>query len=338
MPHSVFRHRRHRVRLLSFCIAAAVTVFCTMLQQRALTKTRTIEENRLQRAVLTHMSEEHAKLRTALTDGDSTAVLCHANALCGYAALIGTCGDAQENEPLRSALCDTAQFYAALARYAEDGSAADPSFWIRCCDTVSAHTAILALSATDRLQPSDPTPAELAAAEALSAFSASFYTEPLRLDAGGHPGYRFDREVPITQAEARQKLCALVGGAASFLGNTVTDDAHGCYVFTCKNGYAELSRCGGHLLSYAFYPRISSDTDPHMLCDTELSSLALSFLKKTGIPIQNADTWDDRHGIRYFTAKTTDGHTVTLGIRMHDGTVVQFRAESYYRLDPQTGP
>ena len=323
--------RRGTVRIISYCAAMALILLFAIIQQRSSTDAISAAQNRLRRAVLVRMSEEHAVLDMALSDGDTSAVRSHANALCGYASLIGSCGDSACDTPITAALTDTAQFYAALMRAADGDTLQDTAFWEQCCDTVSMHTAALALAMSDRMHPTAPTVGELAAAEALSAFSASFYTEPLRLPAVSQPDYRYDREVPITMAQARQILRTLFGNTASFLGSTVTDDAHGCYVFTCRNGYAEISRSGGHLLSYAFYPRGGSGTDLHFLNDADLSSLAASFLKKAGIAVRDTGQWSARHGIRIFSAETTDGKTVSVGIRMHDGSVVSFRAEPYYR-------
>lgn len=332
--------RRTVVRLASYIIfMAAVLVFVIGMQMQ-MTERLTLAQNRLRRSVLVRMNEEHEALKTALSSGDREDVLYRADVLCGYASMLPACGGSSGEAPLISALSDTALFYAALMRVSAAAAEApipDAVFWAGCADTVSEYTASLALALSDRAHPGTPSDAELSAAEQLSAFCTAFRTDPLKISSAAHPGYRFDRESPVTEAEARQKLRTLVGNAASFLGTAVTDDIHGCYVFSCQNGYAEVSRCGGHLLSYAFYPRSTSNTASHLLNDADLSELAVTFLKKNAIPVSAADIWEDRHGIRMFRVKTKDGEAVTVGIRMHDGVVVHFAAEGYYRRNSSRG-
>ncbi|MBE6659101.1 MAG: hypothetical protein E7604_11765 [Ruminococcaceae bacterium] len=327
--------RRTVIRLFSYgCFMAAVLLSAICVQMH-LTEDMARSQNRLRRAVLAHMNEENEALRTSLAAADREAILRHANALCGYAGMTASCGDAAGEAPLVSALADTALYYSALMRAVtvseEDTAIPELAFWQDCTDTIAEHTAALALALSDRLHPAHPTESELTAAQNLAAFSAAFRVDPLRSSAAAHPGYSFDREPTVTAAEARQTLRFLIGNAASFLGSTVTDDTHGCYLFSCQNGYAELSRCGGHLLSYAFYPRRSSNAQPHLLNDGDLAELAASFLKKASISVILADVWEDRHGVRFFSAATKDGGCVTVGIRMHDGTVVHLDAEAYYR-------
>lgn len=334
MPNRNFSHsRRTAVRAISFGIFMTAVLFFSIVMQMMSTRAQTAQQKRICGEMLAHMSEEHAGLSAALAENDPAEIRRYAGALYGDAAMIASVAHESGDPLLTDAISDTAQFYSALIRAADGGALADPDFWQTACDTVCTHTASLALAIASAGQHPSAADGERIIAEHLSAFTKAFRTDPLRLPSGAQPVYTFDREVPVTQAEARQKLRTLIGNAASFLGSTVTDDAHGCYVFSCRNGYAEMSLCGGHLLSYAFYPRSAEDAASHVLCDTDLSSLAASFLQKAGIPYKNTDQWHDRHGIRVFSVGTNNGKTVTVGVRMHDGAIVRFDAQAYYRRD-----
>ncbi len=336
------RPRRHRIRLTAYALFFCAVLLGSICLQLHVKKTAAAEANRMHRAVLAHMNEENDALRRALAEQDAAAVSRHADTLCGYASLFQTLHSTGEEQPLLDALADTAQFYSALsdaaAQTPTDMTTGDSGFWNSAADTVSEHIASMALAMSDRQEPGCPTDAETAAASMLSAFTASFRVDPLRITAVQSAGFRFDHEPMVSQAQARQILLGLIGNTASFLGNTVTDDAHGCYIFSCQNGYAEISRCGGHLLSYAFYPRNTASTDIHLLNDADLAELAAAFLRKNAIPVTSTDTWEDRHGVRIFRAVTKDGDIVTVGIRMHDGAAVYFSAEAYYCNTPEAEP
>ena len=326
--------RRTSIRRFTFALLFGAVLFGSILMQRHMTKTHAAERNRLCRAVLTHMNEENDALRRALVQQDTTAVRQHADTLCGYASLIETLPAADADTAILQALSDTAQFYSALSVTAQTDTADDLAFWQNAADTVSSHIAAIALSLSDRQDPRKPTETEVDAAAMLAAFSSSFRADPIRIPSSDITGFLFDREPVITPAQARQTLRALIGNTASFLGTTVTDDIHGCYIFSCQNGYAEISRCGGHLLSYAFYPRGSSNESGVTVCDTDLQAAAVEFLEKAGLPHGDLSVLEDRHGIRIFLSRTTDQAPVSVGIRMHDGTVVSLQAEDYYRTAP----
>ncbi len=328
-PHT----RRHTIRLCAYTLFLCAVLLGTIGMQMHLAADQAVMQNRICRAVLAHMNEENDALRQAISDRDTASVCHHADTLCGYASLFETLRRTEADAPLLDALADTAQFYAALSdaaqketEFVENGL----SFWERAVDTVSSHMASMALSLSDRLDPAIPTETEAEAAAHLTAFSASFRPEVLRITVDSPVNFLFDREPQISSAQARQILRGILGNAVSFLGNTVTDDAHGCYIFSCQNGYAEISRCGGHLLSYAFYPRGNANEHSILLNDNDLSEIAAAFLKKAGLPSSDLSVMTDRHGIRIFASRTTDDRAVTVGVRMHDGTVVSLQAESYY--------
>ncbi len=332
--------RRHRIRLFAYVLFMGVILLSCIRMQMQITETAAAEQNRMHRSILTHMNEENDALRRALRTQDPIAVRHHANTLGGLASLFASLDSTgQEDHPL-CAVADTAQFYTALAGVAAQNgdcsTAGDNGFWQNAADTVSAHIASLALSLSDRQNPAIPTDAEINAAASLSAFSASFRTDPLRISSSSPQRFRFMREPAVSMAQARQILRSLVGNAASFLGNTVTDDAHGCYIFSCQNGYAEISHSGGHLLSYAFYPRGHANEHGIAVCDTDLLSVAAAFLKKAGLPYTDISVLEDRHGIRTFVSRTGDDRTVTVGIRIHDGAVASLQAEHYYTVDTDT--
>lgn len=329
--------RRHTVRLTVYALFLCAVLFGTIGMQMHLAADQAVMQNRICRAVLAHMNEENEALRQAISDRDTASVSHHADTLCGYASLFDTLRSRGIDAPLLDALADTAQFYAALSDAAQketDFVGNGLPFWERAVDTVSSHMASMALSLSDRMNPATPTETETEAAALLSAFSASFRPETIRITVDKPTKFLFEREPIISLAQARQILRGILGNAVSFLGNTVTDDAHGCYIFSCQNGYAEISRCGGHLLSYAFYPRGNVNEHSILLNDNDLSELAATFLKKAGLPSSDLSVLADRHGIRIFASRTTDDRTVTVGVRMHDGAVVSLQAESYYiRMD-----
>ena len=329
--------RRGCIRLVCYALLLCSVLFSVIRMQIRMTNNAVAEQNRLRRTVLSHMTEENEDLRLALQKADSVAVRQHADALCGYISLISTIGSTQAEVSLLHALTDTIHFYTALGKatsqFDNQHLSTDLAFWQDCTDTISAHIASMALAMTDRSDPTQPTAAEYDAAAYLSKFSASFQIDPIYLTAKSSTPLPFEREPLITQGDARQILRELVGNAASFLGNIVSDDAHGCYLFSCQNGYAEISRNGGHLLSYAFYPRGNTNADSIRLNDTDLSAIAAAFLKKAGLPSSKLSVSEDRHGIRMFFSSVDGKRPITIGIRMHDGTVVQLWAEDYY-LDP----
>lgn len=333
MSSHFFRNRRGFIRIVSFGAAMTAVLFFVIVMQTKHTEALAAAGERLCCAMLAHMSEEHDTLSAALTNNDTAAVRHHAEALYGHAAMISSLAHETGDTALAAALSDTAQFYIALIQAPDRDLCTNTDFWKLGCDTVCSHTASLALAMSSAAQHTSAAEGIQILSGQLSAFTKAFRTDPLRLPAVTHADYSFDRESPVTQAEARQKLRMLIGNAVSFLGNTVTDDAHGCYLFSCQNGYAEISRCGGHLLSYAFYPRSAADAAEHVLNDADLSSLAASFLQKAGIPHMGTEKWNDRHGIRMFSVETNNGKTLTVGIRMHDGAVVRFDAEAYYRRE-----
>lgn len=330
--HKFVHTRRASIRRFTFALFLGTMLFGAIFAQRHMTKTYAAERNRLCRAVLAHMNEENDALRQALAQQDTAAVRRHADTLCGYASLIETFPAADGDDAVLDALSDTAQFYSALSGIGQTDSVEDLSFWKSAADTVSSHIAAIALSLPDRQNPLKPTETETDAAAMLAAFSSSFRADPIRIPSSAAAGFQFDHEPVISPAQARQILRTLIGNTASFLGNTVTDDIHGCYIFSCQNGYAEISRCGGHLLSYAFYPRGNSNARGVTVCDSDLQSAAVEFLEKAGLPHGDLSVLEDRHGIRTFVSQTDDHRTVSVGIRMHDGAVVSCQAESYYRL------
>ena len=329
--------RRHTIRLTVYALFLCAVLFGTIGMQMHLAADQAVMQNRICRSVLAHMNEENDALRQAISDRDTASVRHHADTLCGYASLFETLRRADADTPLLDALADTAQFYAALSDAAQKETEFVGNglpFWERAVDTVSSHMASMALSLSDRMNPAIPTETEAEAAALLSAFSASFRPETIRITVDKPTKFLFEREPIISLAQARQILRGVIGNSVSFLGNTVTDDAHGCYIFSCQNGYAEISRCGGYLLSYAFYPRGNVNEHSILLNDRDLSELAAAFLKKAGLPSSDLSVLADRHGIRIFASRTTDDRTVTVGVRMHDGAVVSLQAESYYiRMD-----
>jgi len=339
-PRSI--HTRRRViRLYAYAICMGIVLFSGICMQMHGTQSNAAARSRMCRAILSHMNEENDTLRRAIRDKDTASVLRHADTLCGYASLAGMISHSDVEERIASALADTAFFYSALAHAVQNENtqaATDFVFWQNGTEMISTHIADIALSLSDRQHPTQPTDAELAAADDLSAFSASFRTEPIRLTTPHSHEFRFDREPVISSAQARQTLRSLLGNTASFLGNSVTDDTHGCYVFSCQNGYAEVSRCGGHLLSYAFYPHGNVNTQGVLLSDSDLAELAASFLKKAGLPSSDLKAEEDRHGIRIFTVIVNDNKEITVGVRMHDGLIVQLQAESFYTVDAKSHP
>ena len=337
--HRFARSRRHMIRLCAYTVCMGMVLFTCICTQMHRTQSNAAEQNRLYRTILSHMNEENDALRGAILEQDTDAILRHTDTLCGYISLTSMLHPAEKDKTILSAIADTAQFYSALAHAIQNdtiGTPADMAFWQNGTDTISAHIADIALSLSERHNPRQPTDAELDAAAHLSAFSSSFRAEPLRFTTNTSHRFRFDREPVISTAQARQILRKLLGNSASFLCNTVTDDAHGCYVFSCQNGYAEISRCGGHLLSYAFYPHGNINIQGVLLSDSDLAELAAAFLKKAGLPSSNLSAEEDRHGIRTFSVQTNNRQTISVGIRVHDGHIVQLQAEAYYAVDSES--
>lgn len=328
--------RRAYVRLCAYTVCMGMVLFTCICTQMHRDQSDAAEQNRLCRIILSHMNEENEALRGAIRKKDTESIVRHTDTLCGYASLTRMLHAAENDKPIVSALADTAHFYSALAHAVQsisDGAAADIAFWQSGTDRISACIADIALSLSERQDPTQPTDAEQTAAADLAAFAMSFRAEPLRFPTNTSHGFRFDREPVISAAQARQILRKLLGNPASFLGNAVTDDAHGCYIFSCQNGYAEVSRCGGHLLSYAFYPHGNANGQGILLGDCDLAELAAAFLKKAGLPSSELTAEEDRHGIRTFSVQTDNRGAISIGVRMHDGHIVQLQAEAYYAVD-----
>lgn len=336
MPIHYFRHtRRTRIRVISFGALMSAVLLSVIVLQTKRADFLAASQKHICGIVLTHMCEEHTALSAALADNDTAVIRHHADSLYSSAAMVSSFAHECGETVLKKAFADMAQFYSALTQAAGGEVITNPDFWKVCSDTVAAHTASIALSISSDMHQATPSAGEQLLAEQLSAFTSAFRTDPLRLPTIHHPQYSFDHEIPVSLSEARGNLRSLIGNTVSFFGTDVTDDAHGCYIFSCQNGYAEVSLCGGHLLSYAFYPRSTADAAEHALSDPDLCSLAASFLKKAGILHKDTDQWNDRHGIRVFSVETNNGKTVTVGVRMHDGAVVRFDARSYYLRDEE---
>ena len=334
MPIHFSGHRRDtHIRIISFSVFMAAVLLSVIVLQSKNAEALAASKKHICGEILVRISEEHADLSAAFADNDTADIRRHADLLYSYAAMVSSFAHASGDTALKDAFTDTAQFYSALSDAAGSDTMTDPDFWKDCSETVAAHTASIALAISSDTHPSVSSAGERLLAERLSAFTSAFRTDPLRLPTMPQPQYSFDREIPVSLSEARGNLRSLIGNTVSFFGTDVTDDTHGCYIFSCQNGYAEVSLCGGHLLSYAFYPRSTADAAEHALSDPDLCSLAASFLKKAGISHKDTEQWNDRHGIRVFSVETNNGKTVTVGIRMHDGTVVRFDAQAYYRRD-----
>ena len=193
--------RRHRIRLTVYALFLCSVLLGTICTQMHLTSDEAAEQNRICRAVLAHMNEENDALRQALSDRDTASVCHHADTLCGYATLFETFRRANADTPLLDALADTAQFYAALSDAAQketDFVGNGLPFWERAVDTVSSHMASMALSLSDRMNPATPTETETEAAALLSAFSASFRPETIRITVDKPTKFLFEREPIIS--------------------------------------------------------------------------------------------------------------------------------------------
>ncbi len=332
-PQYAVMHRRTLIRILCYALFMGAVLFSFILTQMHRTDAETASQNRLQRTILAHMNEENDALRHALQNEDSDGIRRHAAALESCAALAAALCGTENDRWVLCTLADTAPFYAALSANAHSEAEPDENttaFWSSAADIVSAHIADMALALSDRADAAQPTEAELRAAAALTALSSSFRTEPLRRAEPVQTTFRFLREPTVSLAQARRHLRELIGSAASFLGTAVINDAHGCYLFSCQNGYAEISSNGGHLLSYAFYPRGNANEHGVLLNDADLSDVATAFLKKAGLPTDGMSLAEDRHGTRFFSVPHIYGGVVTVGVRMHDGAIVSLQAESYY--------
>lgn len=334
----MFRTRRQTVRCVLFLLWFSGITFGSICTQMNLTRWLRAEQDRLYRAVLVRMTEESCRLCDALDNKDAPAVLHYTDTLSAYAAMPAAVTAFPEEGMLCRAVADTVQYYQTLSQTVRTaGAVPDRAYWIQCTGTVTDHLAALALMLTERQDPWRPTDAERRCADDLSALCDAFRTETVRIPASVHPGYRFARETAVTQAEARTALRSLIGSAASFLTAECTDTERGLYLFSCRSGFALVSQNGGHLLSYALFPRSASSELPtaaHLLTDEALEAAASAFLKKAAIPVRGIESWEDSHGVRTFRIAAADDRTVTVGIRMHDGAVVACEAEDYYRIRP----
>lgn len=286
--------------------------------------------------ILCRMAEECAALETHLASGSPQDVRVSAELLRGYASLLSGLDD--------SGAADAAVFCRALIAAAEQAIAVGaPSlyelpFWRSCTAQYSDALAVLALAA-DPANP-DPQAVQTAAVQSLHLLAHAFAPDPLRdFSHDAAPSYTFDGTPAITPAQARQRLSGLLGTAARLLRREDTDTAQNRYFFSCENGYAELSVCGGYLLRYALHPRTApSDAAivSRMLSDPDLEALANTFLSKNGISPDTAQSvrTEDLHGIRIFSYGFSESRTVTVGIRQNDGAVMSYDSTSFYRRIP----
>ncbi|MGM9625477.1 MAG: hypothetical protein ACI3XM_07185 [Eubacteriales bacterium] len=338
--------RRKSIRVISYLLAAAVLTAASLYAVYKADKRAEHAEHAMRERVLYRMAEEAAAaselLDTAASDEDS------ASAVSEHCAVIIACTDLLAGYDDTGA-ADAAVFYRALRRNLPlcENTSVYKSCAAQCAELLAA-LALTEVSHADKEIPlfgvSDATnPAAntknasaSAVPSALAQLSAAFAPDLSDL-SDGQPDdekHTYDGESIVSDAEARQKLKALPNCASKFLSHVSTDS--GCYRFFCTNGYAEVSVHGGHLLRYALYPRASGSDAAcvtRSLSDGDLSSCAVGFICAAGVCVNDDmfQTYEDRHGIRYFRTDAPHGGWISVGVRMCDGQIVWFDGEAQYK-------
>lgn len=331
--------RRKSIRVISYLLAAAVLTAASLFAVYNADKRAENAESAMRERVLYRMAEEAAAasklLDTAAADEDTASVISeHCSVIIACAELLAGYND--------TGAADAAVFYRALRRSLplDENTSVYQDCAARCAELLAA----LALTEASRADNKTPlfgfpdamNPSASAVPFALAQLSAAFAPDLSDL-SDGQPDdekHTYDRESMVSDAEARQKLKALPNCASKFLSHVSTDS--GCYRFTCTNGYAEVSVHGGHLLRYALYPRASGSDAAcvtRSLSDGDLSSCAVGFVCAAGISADDDtfQTYEDRHGVRYFRTEAPHSGWISVGVRMCDGQIVWFNGEAYYK-------
>ncbi len=161
--------------------------------------------------------------------------------------------------------------------------------------------------------------------------------------------YQYENEPIVPAWEAEGILRELIGAPAARLTlqkeNETSDGREDTYLFTCSDGYAEISRAGGHLLRYAIAPhadnRVSvADRLAARLPDEDLQKAATRFAEKAVSGTDHSGRYalshsTEGHGIRsFFFCGQRDEPLFTVSVRCSDGSVLAFEGEGLYLAEP----
>ena len=245
-------------------------------------------------------------LLAELLDGDSLPCVCGNRAACLFRVLSDTARNELPSPWLADCASDCAELLSGLSLLLLDGAEED------------------ALSSS---------------ADALERLCADFSPDPMRTaEPAARYSYTFSAEYPVTERDAEETLRALLGDTAALLRPVSGDEEDPVFrLFSCRNGFAEFSVCGGHLIRYALCPRIrpaDADIPLRILSDADLSGAAADFLDRCGIPsaVFREVSHEDLHGLRIFRFEhKRTGAPVFAGIRLSDAEPFSFDAEAFYR-------
>ena len=336
------------VRLIAFTAALLLLLGGSFFTLQSAERTRTMAQYDADRKLFLRIAEEaenaaHLAARIANNDTGETAELL---ALCHACSVITSCAALHSDETyVKSAaqLYASAQARAEHALASEQGENAVP-MWLYTCmqkaSTLLSDTAVLLLASEEYELPIDALPL----LEELSSLSDAFSSDPLKVFIAekAHIAYRFDAERPHTEREIREDLkLALKDTADLFVSLDMPTADEGASndarcIFSCKNGFAELSLRGGHLLHYALYPTqgISADGATTRLSNVDLEERRDAFLARNGMPVRllTLHTQREEHGLSYYTYTRRGEKTpcVTIGLRNTDGNVFYFDGELFY--------
>ncbi len=340
--------KKETVRMLSFAIACLFMTAGAFSALNAAIQTREAALYDADRKLLLHIAEEAdnaARLATRISESEvpsQTDLL----ALCRTCSAVTTSATLHSNTEYSTG---TAQLYASVEARAEHALASGDSTdvippWLTSCLNEAASllsdTAVLLMASEGTALPKDVLPM----LDELSSLCSAFAPDPLKVFIASetHPSYRFDAERVHTKKEAWEDLAfALEARADLFLSldaptekEAQKNDAK--FVFSCKNGFAELSARGGHLLRYALYPTqgTGSTSAAKPLSEPDLIEIRDAFLSRNGMPVRMLILLSEKeeHGLHYYTfaRKGDSAPCLTIGLRATDGGVFYFDGEAFY--------
>lgn len=338
----------HSVRLVAFTAALLLLLGGSLFTLQSAERTRITAQYDADRRLFLRIAEEaeNAAGIAARIANNDVSDISDLLALCRACSVITSCAALHSDQNyVKSAaqLYASAQARAEHALAAEQGENAVPMWLYTCMQKASSllsDSAVLLLASEGYELPIDALPL----LEELASLSAAFSSDPLKVFhvENAHIAYRFDAERPHTDREIREDLeFALKDTSDLFVSldmptaeESIRNDAR-C-IFSCKNGFAELSLRGGHLLHYALYPTqgISSDGANTRLSGIDLEERRDAFLARNGMPVRllRLHAQREEHGLCYYTYTRRGEKTpcVTIGLRSTDGNVFYFDGELFY--------
>lgn len=328
------RYGKTLIRLISFFVFLSAAAGILLVRAETAEARAAEQEEAEEVRLFLRLSEEaRTAASTAVEGGDAAALTGACRAVGLLSELLG--GD--------SVPCVCAEHAACLFRVLSDAAQkGTPGPWLadcasECAELLSSLSVLLLDGAgEDALSP---------CADALERLCADFAPDPMRMaEPAEQYAYTFSAEFPTTVQEAEETLRQLLGRTAALFrpvnGSPETEEEGPVfYLFSCQNGFAELSVRGGHLIRYALCPRVSpaaSDSPSRILSDADLSDAAEDFLDRSGIPSAafSEASHEDLHGMRTFRfVHRKTGASVYVGIRCFDAKPFSLDAEAFYRRE-----